>query len=288
MAKGYICIIIAASLWGLIGPVSKLVFREGLEPLEAAFWRAILAWGFFAVHAFIKNEIMIRKQDIPGMAFFGLTGVSLFYGAYQTAVSQIGAAAASVLLYTAPAYVAVMSRIFFKEKMTRVKLAALILTFIGVAGVCMGSEKSAGTGLNASGLFFGLLSGFCYALHYIFGKHFSGRYSSPNLFLYILPVGALGLLPWIRFSHKSPLAWAALICLAFICTYAAYYFYYIGLKYLESTRAAVVATIEPVVAAGLAYIWWKEYFTFIGYAGSVLILAGVVLMIRDGLNSSES
>lgn len=287
MTKGYICIIIAASLWGLIGPVSRLIFREGLDPLEAAFWRAVLAWGFFAVHAFIKKETGLRKQDIPGITAFGLTGVSLFYGAYQIAVSQIGAAAASVLLYTAPAYVAVMSRIFFKESITRVKLSALILTFIGVAGVCMGGEKSAGIDFNARGLFFGLLSGFCYALYYIFGKHFSARYSSPNLFLYILPVGALGLLPWIRFSHKTPVAWAALIGLALICTYTAYYFYYIGLKYLESTRAAIAATVEPVIAAGLAYIWWKEYFTFTGYAGSLLILAGVILMIRDGLNSSE-
>ncbi len=288
--KGYFYIIIAATLWGFIGPFSKLAFQEGIAPLEVAFWRAILAWGFFGTHAIIKNEVRIQKQDFPGILVFGIAGVTLFYGSYQLAVNKGGAALAAVLLYTAPAWVAIMSRIFFKESMTPVKLIALLLTIIGVAGVSLGAgdlNASAGIHLSASGLFFGLAAGFCYALYYIFGKHFSGRYSSPNLFIYILPIGALGLVPWVPFTHKTFTAWAALTVLAFLSTYIAYRLYYEGLKYLEPTQAAITATIEPVVAAIIAYFWWNEYFNILGYAGSFLILMSVMMMVWDGAKGKK-
>ncbi|OQY59336.1 MAG: EamA family transporter [Desulfobacteraceae bacterium 4572_88] len=282
--KGYAFIIIAAMLWGLIGPLGKLAFQEGISPLEVAFWRAMLAWGFFGVHAAITRQTRVQKKDLPAVFVFAVTGVTLFYGAYQLAVSKGGAALAAVLLYTAPAWVAVMSRLFFKEPMTPAKLTALALTLAGVTGVSLsgGSLNAIGENLSLFALLAGLLSGFCYALYYIFGKHFEGRYTSPNIFLYILPIGAAGLCPWITFAHKTGTAWLALILLAFLSTYAAYYIYYVGLRYLEATRAAVTATLEPVIAGIIAYFWWGEYFTFTGYVGSALILMSVVMMIWDG------
>ncbi len=281
---GYGCIIIAAALWGGIGPISKLAFQEGILPLEVAFWRAVLAWGFFGTHALIKNQTRIQKRDMPAVIIFGITGVTLFYGSYQMAVNSVGAALAAVLLYTAPAWVATMSRIVFKEPMTRLKLTALVLTMAGVTGVSLGAGELNLSGIRPSGpgILFGLLAGFCYALYYIFGKHFSDRYSSPNLFLYILPIGAVGLIPWVPFTHKTLTAWAALIALAFLSTYIAYYLYYMGLKHLEPTRAAIMATLEPVMAGVIAFFWWDEYFTPLGYAGSFLILMSVAIMIWEG------
>ncbi len=279
--KGYLFILAAAVLWGIIGPLSRLAFAEGVQPMEVAFWRAVLTWLFFAVHAGAIGEIKFARRDVPMALLFGLTGVTCFYGFYQMAVRTGGAALAAVLLYTAPAWVAVMSRLFFREAMTPVKLTALVMTLAGVAGVSLGG---AGLGMRFTppAILFGLLSGFCYALYYIFGKHFSDRYSSPNLFLYILPIGATGLLPWVSFVHKTPTAWLALGLLAFLSTYGAYYFYYLGLKYLEPTRAAITATLEPVVAGIVAYFWWDEFFSVTGYVGSILILLSVLLMVWDG------
>jgi drug/metabolite transporter (DMT)-like permease len=281
--KGYGLIIVAAALWGMIGPLAKWAFQEGIAPMEVAFWRAVLAWGMFGLHAILERRCTIQRRDYATVLIFAVLGVSLFYGSYQWAVQKGGAALAAVLLYTAPAWVAVMSRIFFKEEMSPAKMAALLLTVGGVTGVSWGAGGSAAS-MHASlpAVLWGLTAGFCYSLYFIFGKYFSGRYSSPNLFLYILPVGALGLLPWVDFAPKSLSAWIALICLALFCTYGAYYVYYIGLKYLEATRAAIVATIEPVIAAMVAYLWWQESFTLIGYVGSSLVLGAVVLIVWDG------
>ena len=80
----------------------------------------------------------------------------------------------------------------------------------------------------------------------------------------------------------------SLIFLAVFSTYGAYYFYYAGLKYLEPTRAAITATIEPVITAVVAYVWWNEYFNFAGYAGSALILAAVVMMVLGGRRRSRN
>ncbi|MCP3953398.1 MAG: DMT family transporter, partial [Desulfobacterales bacterium] len=230
--KGYLFITVAAILWGMIGPFARLAFSEGVLPMEVAFWRAVLAWIFFGSHAVVLREVRMQARDWPALLVFALTGVALFYGSYQLAVKSGGAALASVLLYTAPAWVVVLARIFFKEALTPVKLVALALTLTGVAGVSLGAggdSSGLGSSLGPGALFAGLTAGFCYSLYYIFGKYFSNRYSSPNLFFYMLPIGAICLFPMVEFSHKTPTAWIALVSMAFFCTYGAYYCYYIGL-----------------------------------------------------------
>ena len=161
--KGFFYIICAGILWGFVGPFSKLAFKEGVSPLEVAFWRAMLAWILFALHAAAERQVKIASKDILAVVIFGVTGVTLFYGSYQLAVEKGGAALASMLLYTAPAWVAVMSAFFFKEKMTTLKFAALALTILGVAGVSAGSRgigAYAGIEVSAVAVVFGLLSGF--------------------------------------------------------------------------------------------------------------------------------
>lgn len=268
----------AALLWGILGPFSRLAFSEGVQPMEVAFWRALLGWGFFGTHAAATKSLRLRLRDIPMVVLFAITGITIFYGTYQLAIRDGGAALASVLLYTAPAWVTLIAKFAFRESLTRSKIIALALTLIGVIFVAGGGGSIQITG---SALFFGLAAGFSYSLYYILGKYFSTRYSSPNLFFYLLPIGAVTLLPWVEFTTKSPTAWGALICIAALCTYGAYFSYYIGVKYLEASRAAIAATLEPVVAAVVAFFWWGESFGATGYVGSALILTAVMLMVLD-------
>lgn len=279
---GYFYILIAAMLWGFLGPFARMAFHEGVSPLEVAFWRAVLAWLLFASQALAQRRVRVNPRDLPGLALFGFLCVTLFFGAYQVAVAKGGAALASVLLYTAPAWVFLLSRLFFKETITRKKVAALVLTLAGIVMVS-GSQGAGSLGLGGEGraaVLFGLLAGFCYSLYYIFGKYFSDKYSAPVLFLYILPFGAVCLLPWFSFAEKSVTAWTALWAIAFLSTFGAYHFYYAGLKRVEAGRASIIATAEPVVAALTAWCWWGERFTMAGYLGSALILFAVILMIR--------
>ncbi len=284
---GYFWIWAAALLWGILGPVSRAAFDQGIAPMEVAFWRALLAWVCFGAHAAATRQIRLAYRDMIPVAAFSVSGVAMFYGSYQLAIRSGGAALASVLLYTAPVWVTLMSRIFFKEHITPLKIAAVAMTVAGVAAVSMdGGRMSDGIGsVGPAAMGYGLLAGFCYSVYYIFGKHFSGRYTSPNLFLYMLPLGALCLLPWVSFTPKTPVAWASLSAVAVISTYGAYFCYYNSLKYLEPSRASVSATLEPVVAAVVAFFWWGEVMGITGYLGSALIIASVLAMIGDDMRT---
>ena len=287
--RGYLYVLCAAALWALIGPISKQAIAFGVAPLEAAFWRSAIGWTFFAAHALATGAWRLERKDALAVASFGIIGVSTLFGAYILSISMVGAAMASVLLYTAPAWVAVLAWLTLGEKMHAHKLIALSMTLAGVACVSLGPALVSGQGLgavNLPGILLGLLSGFSYATYYIFGKRYLGRYATPTLFLYALPVGCLGLLPFVTFGPKTWQAWLTLGVLAVTTTYGAYSVYYAGLRLLSATRTAIVATLEPVLAAGLAYFWWGERFDALGYAGSALILAAVLCTILGSSRKS--
>lgn len=280
MLTGYAFILAAASSWGFIGIFSSLAFAEGVAPMEVAFWRALFAWLLFGAQALIRKETGIKFKDLPLLTIFGLLGISLFYISYLYAINSGGAALASVLLYTAPAWVVACSLIFYREKLTLLKVAAIFLVIGGVYLISdSGGNASSRGSLSGLAIISGLTAGFCYSLYYTIGKHFSSRYSSANLFLYMLPIGVLGIFPFVEFTSKSGLAWLSLILVAIVSTFIANQCYYLGLKRLEAGKASIIATIEPVVAATAAYVFLGEKFTLAGYLGAAMIVAAVLLTI---------
>lgn len=279
---GYAYVMCAALMWGLIGPLSKLSFAAGMDTVEVAFWRTTLAWFLFAGQAVKDRETRVAWRDLPAVAGFGVVGIAGLFGTYVVAVAAGGAALASVLLYTAPAWVALMSWLFLKEPMSGFKVAAVGATVLGVIGVSLGAAGGGGLVIGAKAVTFGLLSGITYALYYIFGKYYLNRYRTPTLFLYALPVGSLTLLPFVHFTRPTLAGAVPCLVLAVVSTYASYSVYYAGLKRLEATRAAVVATLEPVMAAVLAYVMFGECFSPFGYFGAGLIIGSVLLTIWDG------
>lgn len=280
MFTGYALVVLAALLWGMIGPLSKYAFQAGMPPVEVAFWRAMLAWVLYAGHAAALRRVVIGGRDLALVAVFGVVCIFGLFGSYVLAVQEGGAALASVLLYTAPAWVALMAWKILDERLTASKLAAVAATILGVAGISLGG--GAGGDLSTGAVFFGLLSGVTYALYYIFGKAVLARHATPTVFLYALPVGAACMLPFFDFGPRPLSAWISCAVLAACSTYGAYSLYYAGLRRIEASRAAVIATIEPVVAALLAFSFFGESFTPLGYAGSGLILAAVLMTILGG------
>lgn len=281
--KGYLLIISAATLWGLIGPVSRFALGSGMGALETGFFRAVIAWFFFAPHAVLKGKASVRKEDLPLITVFGLIGISAFYSANFITIETGGAAFAAVMLYTAPAWVAFIAPLIFKEKVTIKKVLTVILTISGIIAICFFGNAEGNSSLifNPTAIISGVLSGLTYSMYYILGKYFSGKYDAYTLFLYILPIGALGLMPFISFSEKAWTDWGVLLFIAFFCTYLANSFYYAGLKRLEPTRAVLTATIEPVVAAFFSWLIWNELFTAAGFTGAVIIIVAVIMTITD-------
>jgi DME family drug/metabolite transporter len=283
---GYVYIAAAALLWATIGPAARFALRAGITPLEISFWRAAIAGLLFALHAGARGRIHVARRDLPAVGGFALFGVTILYWSYFRAVELGGAALAAILLYTAPAWVALAATLWLGEKLTVRKSIAVALTLAGIALVALGSGSglSAGVaGATSRGPAFawGLLSGLAYAGYYLFGKRYFGRYEASTLFAYALPLGATLLLPAVTFAPKSAHEWLELVFLAVVPTYGAYLLYGFGLARIEATRAATVATLEPVAAAALAYVVWGEALRGIGYAGAALVLAGVLVVATE-------
>lgn len=276
----------AAVCWGLLGPVARVALRDGVAPLEIAFWRAVLGGVLFATHAVVMRirdpgnpARVVRGRNLGVVLGFGLVGVSLFYSAYQLAIERGGAALASVLLYTAPAWVAAIGVTWLGERMTRAKAVAIGLTLAGVIGIAASGARTIYFSWAAIG--WGLVSALSYALYYPFGKHYFGRIAPATIFAVALPVGALGLLPLVPFHPKTVAAWGAMAFIGGVSTYGAYLAYAAGLQRMEASRASILATLEPVVAAAVAHLWWDERFGAWGYAGAVLVLTAAVLAAAD-------
>lgn len=269
-------ILIAAFLWGLLGILGKQAQTAGVSPLEVAFWRAALAGALYAIHAAFTRSALPRGRDLLITALFGVAGVSVFYGSYQLAVRAGGASLASVLLYTAPAFVAIMGWLFLKERLGKRELLAVVGTLSGIALISLGG----GQGVHVTGLAlgWGLVAGFTYSLYYLYGKAFFSRYSPAALLAVALPVGALVLLPFVQFSAKTPAAWGSLGAIAVFSTYLAYLAYSAGLRHLPATQASVIASLEPVVAAILAAVLFHERLSFLALCGAVLVVGAALLL----------
>jgi DME family drug/metabolite transporter len=274
--SGYWLILAAAVLWGLIGLISKWILAEGVSALEIAFWRALLGGGAFAVHASLVGRARLRTAaDALPFTAFALVGVSLFYSSLILAIDAGGISLAFILLYSAPLFVLFAARLILHEPLTPRKLALAPLAVIGIALVASGGGS--GITVSPASVTWGLLAGLSYASYYIFGKRLLVHYRPATIFAWVLPLGALGLLPFIPFAGKSTTAWLLLGILALLSTYLAYLLYYLGLARVEASRAVLVATIEPVVALTLAAIVFGERFGPSGLVGSALILLTAVL-----------
>jgi drug/metabolite transporter (DMT)-like permease len=274
--RAALLVLLAAVLWGWLGIFARYAIAAGVHPLEIAFWRAALGGAMFAGHAAVIRPRLPAGRDLGVTAAFGLVGVSLFYAVYQLAVRAGGASLASVLLYTAPAFVGVMAWRLLREPLAAREWALVAQTVVGVALISAGGGAAAR--LGSAAVIYGLLSGFAYSLYYLYGKLFFDRYAPAGLYAVALPVGALGLLPFVRFSREAFHAWPWLAAIAVLSTYLAYLAYAAGLRRLPATRASVIAALEPVVASGLAAALFGEHLSSLAYLGATLVVAAAVAL----------
>ncbi len=291
---GYFFIFTAAICWGFLGILGRIAMESGLSPTDVAFWRALIGGAFLFAHALcIKQAKVHSAKDFGFFCLFGLCSIATFFAVYQYAVQEGGAALASVLLYTAPAWVAVFSRIFFGLPFTMITGVAIGIALLGGVFISISpnavatqslqeTESTLSSGLPLLGIFFGLASGFLYATHYVVTKKFLSTYTPFTLYGYSSLAAALCLIPLadIRFD-LSATAWLAILGIGFISTYVAYWTYCESIKRLHPTKAAVLATLEPVVATVAAWWIWGESFSALGWVGAVLILSTVLIFLVD-------
>jgi drug/metabolite transporter, DME family len=268
---------LAALLWAMIGLFTPALLDLGLSAFEIAFWRALLGGACFAVHAAVRRRgLAVRsRRDAVGMALFGVISVGVFYAALAMAIDLGGVSLAWILLYTAPGWVAVGAVALLGEHIDRVRGALVIATMAGVALVAIGGGE--GIRVSAASLTWGLLSGLSYASWYIGGKRFLPRYHPVTISAWTLLVGAVVLLPVAGVRELTPRAWLLLLGLSVLSTYLPALLYYSGLRSVDASRAAIVATIEPVAALLIGATVGRERLGILAVLGTVIVLGATTL-----------
>lgn len=293
---GYLYVLAAAVLWGTLGIWARLAYEGNARPNDVVFFRALIAFlvALWAVRG--KGDLLrAARSRALLLAAYGTVSVGLFYLSYFWAVRLLPVAVAAVLLYTAPVFVALMARLFLGEALTAPRLVALVVALAGVAlisGLGGGTGAAAGPGADGGGgpapavpplgLLAGLLAGFTYATYTIFGKIAVRDLDPDAVVVYTLGVGSailfLALPPQRLLAlDLAPAVWAVLVVVGVGPTYLAYRLYTHGLRLIPASTAAIVAMVEPVVAAVLGWLLLREALTASQVAGGLLVLLGAVL-----------
>jgi drug/metabolite transporter, DME family len=292
---GVLAVAAAASTWGTLGIFSKMLYAEGVSFEALVAFRAVVGWlaamGFLLVTGGLRR-LRVGGRDLVFLVPLGLVGIGLFYLLYFFTVRESAVGTAAVLLYSSPAFVVTLAWLFLGESLGPAKLIALGLTVGGVFLVAGGYDP-ANLEVTPTVLVTGLLAGLTYGLYSIFGRPVAGRLGPAVILSYALLFGAVLLsltaIPTIHtLAGLSPGSYAILIMLSVVHTTLAFALYTFGLGRLGAGRAAIVATVEPVVAGALGAVLLGEALTFPKVVGASLVISGAVLaQIRFGKRPSR-
>ncbi|MBO5888781.1 MAG: EamA family transporter [Clostridia bacterium] len=278
------CIIIAGVFWGLSSLFVRNLEANGVSMGEICFLRANVAM-LIMVIMFAIFKPSVFKINFKDIWIFALSGVISILGVsytYFTAIQLASASFACIMMYTAPIFVAIFSRVIFKEKITLWKIICLVVTF---AGCVMCAYKEGGFSVNLSVILVGLASGVAYASYSVFSRLATDKgYGANTIMCYSFIFAAIGsaiLVPYDKLIFNitsGNIDILTTLGLGVIVTAIPYLVYTVGLKGVEMGKASIMACIEIVAATLLGIIAFKEVPEVIAIIGMITVFAGVVMM----------
>ncbi len=293
--KGYLIALVGVAVWSATATlIGYLTSRYNFPAFLLAAWRDGLASLTMLVALLVVRRSLLRVPR-GQWKFFLLYGIilSLFNALWTVSVVLNGAAVSTVLAYSSAAFTALIAWRLFGERLTPVRIVAILFSLIGCALVA-GAFNSIAWRMNTLGVLTGLISGLAFSVYSLMGKEAARRgISSWTALLYtfalasvllagynfILPrvgstvLGSPGLLP----ALDAP-GWLALVMLAIGPTIGGYGLYNLSMNYLPATISNLIATLEPSLTAIQSYFLLGERFTLAQVVGSLLILSGVILL----------
>lgn len=280
-------VLAAGALWGTIGFFATLLSNLGLGAAPVAFFRLLSASIMLALILLVKGKgirlFKISRRGLISCMLVGFVSQAFYNVCYMNAIEQGGMATAAVFLYTSPIYVALISRILFKEALTKNKILAILINIVGCIITVTGGDFST-MKLSIFGLIMGILAGFTYALLPIlsrtgadkedpFTSAFYGQaFGALLLFFLIRPYNGIG----AEFNLQMLLV---LIGFGIVPSAMGYIVYYAGIsKVTEMSRIPVLASVETVVAAVVGLVAFGQGLSLMKVIGIALVLCSIAVM----------
>lgn len=282
----YLYVILGAACWGLIGLFTRTLGELGVGVFQRVTIRNLGALIVMTlVFALTRREVFrIKARHLPlfiGSGLFSVQGMTMATFICQ---QECSLAVSGILLYLAPSFVVLMGAVLWKAPITKKKVAALCLAFMGcvlVSGI-MGGELT----ISVLGLVAGIASGFCYATYTVFAHYVMDHYDSLTMTYWTFVFAGLGsLLFWDTqvmtavFTSGGGIVNA--LGLIVIATVLPYLLYTKGLEGVESGKASIMANVEPVVGALVGVFVFGEVLSIWVILGVVCMLGGVMLLAKE-------
>lgn len=288
ISKNYLLIAAAGVLWGTLGLFGSLLMNTGLKPEQVAFCRLFFGSIILVTYSCIKTPktLKIKRRGLIYALIIGFVSQAIFNIAYFNAIKSIGIAASAVLLYTAPIFLAVFSKVFYKEQMESKKIISLLLCFAGSFIAATGGNFDVNT-LNLVGIFLGICAAVAYALMPIFSKAALKNINAMTLTIYSFIFGAIFMIPlakpWeiVAYAGDAKVLFL-MIGLGLFPSALSYLFYMSGIVMgVELSIAGVISSVELVVAVAIAWLIMGESFSLVKFLGILLMLVSVAIASRN-------
>jgi drug/metabolite transporter (DMT)-like permease len=236
----------------------------------------------------------VKRENYPYLVLFGFV-LAIFNVLWTLTVTLMGAAVATVLVYSSAGFTALLGHWILGEELGFLKAFAVILSLIGCVFVS-GATNPIAWQTNPLGIVTGLLSGLLYAVYSLMGRRATQKNINPwttlfytflfaMVFLLVINLAPLNNLPGtaqtvtnLFFLRNEWMAWLLLLLLACGPTLIGFGMYNISLGKLPSSTANLILTLEPVFTIITAYLLLGERLTQFEIIGSTLILLALILL----------
>ncbi|WP_101842750.1 DMT family transporter [Halobacillus sp. Marseille-P3879] len=285
MKNAYLITILGASFWGLTGLFVESLYGHGFTAWEIVTIRLTSATLILLLlmGLFLRKHLRIQLKHIPHFIGLGVVSIVIFNWCYFTVMEQSSLSIAVVLLYTSPVFVAILSKLIFKEQITRRKITSIILTIVGCSLAIKLLPLNSGF-IPITSILLGLLSAFFCALYSVIGKLISWQYNFLTITVYALLMGSLFIFPtsgiWKKTEAFQSLdVWLNIFGIAVISTILAYTLYTFGLSYIESSKAAILGAMEPIVAILVGVLIFGDSLSLLQIVGMMLVITSTFLTV---------
>jgi drug/metabolite transporter (DMT)-like permease len=282
---GIVLIAVSATSFGTLAIFGRYAYAEGMDTLTILFLRFSLSAVLMAILLVTRRESLPRGLaliQLVGMGAIGYVGQAF---SYFTALKYASAGLVALLLYLYPLFVAILSAILLRQRITRVKRLALGLALAGTA-LTVGPE-----GGQFLGILLAISAAAIYSVYIIVGtqvmKQVSAVQSSTVIF------AAAGAMSGFLMATSGPhlpatgTGWAVIGSTVLIATVLPVVTFLAGLERIGPTNAAMLSTLEPVVTVLLAALLLGETLKSVTLLGGGLILVAVVLLTHSELRRPE-
>ena len=287
IVKGRIYTLIGAISWGLSGACGQYLMNDsGVSPIYLTALRMVIAGLVLTLFACLKQpkqfcEVVKSPKIMRRMLFFGIFGLMLCQLTYLFAIHSSNAGTATVLQYTCPILIVIYVSLKEKTVPTIMEFVAIVFALVGTFVITTHGNPF-NLSLSPSGLFWGIISAFAYALYTLLPGKLIRQWGS-------LIVTGLGLLSGgILFyfgtaSWQYTIQWQLYTFIAFIGiigigTIFAYSLYLEGVSLIGPVQGSLLASAEPISSVFFSIILLGEIFQGIDIVGIVLILIAVYLI----------